>query len=59
MRNAAAAEPGPDAPEASPSPPRGGTMYNVRDYQNPDAGAAGRPHAAARKGKKKAKAKKK
>ena len=48
-------EPSGAAAEPEPEPPA--TTYHVRDYQNPDAGAADRPLTKAAKGKDKTKTK--
>ena len=59
----AAAEPEPSAAAPSARRAAAATTYNVRDYQNPDAGAADRPRSKAAqakgKGATKAKGKKK
>ena len=47
----AAAEPEPSAAAPSARRAAAATTYNVRDYQNPDAGAADRPRSKAAKGK--------
>ena len=54
----AAAEPEPEPSEVPSTRAAAATTYNVRDYQNPDAGAADLPLSKTSKGKTDAKGKK-